>query len=80
MEHERKTRTAESNSRANPQPKKVILYKEYAAHKEAEGRVLTTSKPTLEEEENWDEEPPCHLVKLCQELNLWCHLKKMDGS
>ena len=58
MEHERKPRTAESNSRADPHPKKVIPYKEYAACKEAEGRVLTTSKPTLEEEENWDEEPP----------------------
>ena len=58
MEHERKTRTAESNSRADPHPKKVIPYKEYVAHKEAEGRVSTTSKSTLEEEENWDEEPP----------------------
>ena len=36
----------------------MIPYKAYAACKEAEGRVLTTSKPTLEEEENWDEEPP----------------------
>ena len=59
MEHERKTRTAELNNRADPHPKKVIPCKEYAAHKEAEGRVLTTtSKFTLEEEENWDEEPP----------------------
>ena len=58
VEHERKTRTAELNSRADPHPKKVIPYKEYAACKEAGGRVLTTSKPTLEEEENWDEEPP----------------------
>ena len=58
MEHERKTRTVESNSRADPHPKKVIPYKEYAACKEVEGRVSTTSKPTLEEEENWDEEPP----------------------
>ena len=57
MECERKTRTAESNSRADPHPKKVIPYKEYAACKEAEGRLLTTSKPTLEEEENWNEEP-----------------------
>ena len=80
MEHERKTRTAESNSRADPHPKKVTPYKEYAACKEAEGRVSTTSKPTLEEEENWDEEPHCHLVKLCQELNLWCNLKKTNGS
>ena len=58
MECERKTRTAESNSRADPHPKKVIPYKGYAVCKEAEGRVSTTSKPTLEEEENWDEEPP----------------------
>ena len=57
MEHERKTRTAESNSRADPHPKKVIPYKEYAAHKQAERRVSTTSKPTSGEE-NWDEEPP----------------------
>ena len=58
MEPERKTRTAELNSRADPHTKKVIPYKEYAAHKEAEGRVSTTSKSTLEEEENRDEEPP----------------------
>ena len=58
MEDERKTRTAELNSRAYAHPKKVIPYKEYAAHDEAEGRISTTSKPTLEEEENWDEEPP----------------------
>ena len=58
MEHERKTRTAELNSRANPHQKKVNPYKEYAACKEAEGRVSTTSKPTLEEEQNWDEKPP----------------------
>ena len=58
MECERKTRTAESNSRTDPDPKKVIPYKEFAAHKETEGRVSTTSKPTSGEEENWDEEPP----------------------
>ena len=57
MECERKTRTAESNSRADPHPKKVIPYKEYAAHKEAKRRVLTTSKPTSGEKENWDEKP-----------------------
>ena len=58
MECERKTRTAESNCRADPHPKKVIPHKEYAAHKEAERRVSTTSKATLGEEENWDEESP----------------------
>ena len=58
MKHEKKTRTAELNSRAGPHPKKVIPYREYAAHKEAERRVSTTSKPTSGEEENWDEEPP----------------------
>ena len=58
MEYERKTRAAESNCRDDPHPKKVIPYKEYAAHKEAERRVLTTSKPTSGEEEDWDEEPP----------------------
>ena len=46
------------NSRADPHTKKVIPYKEYTAHREAERRVLTTSKSTLGEEENWDEEPP----------------------
>ena len=58
MEHERKTRAAELNCRADPHPKKVIPYKENAACKEAERRVLTTSKPTSGEEENWDEESP----------------------
>ena len=36
----------------------MIPYKEYAACKAAERKALTASKPTLEEEENWDEEPP----------------------
>ena len=36
----------------------MIPYKEYTAHREAERRVLTTSKSTSGEEENWDEEPP----------------------
>ena len=58
MECERKTRTAELNCRADPHPKKVIPYKEYAAQKEAERGVFTTSKPTSREEENWDEEAP----------------------
>ena len=35
----------------------MIPYKEYTAHREAERRVSTTSKSTLGEEENWDEEP-----------------------
>ena len=35
----------------------MIPYKEYTACREAERRVLTTSKSTLGEEENWDEEP-----------------------
>ena len=60
MEHEweRKTRAAESNHRADHHPRKVIPYKEYVAHKAAERKALTTSKPTLEDKENWDEEPP----------------------
>ena len=40
----------------------MIPYKEYAACKAAEGKASTASKPALEEEENWDEEPslpPC---------------------
>ena len=36
----------------------MIPYKEYTACREAERRVSTTSKSTLGEEENWDEEPP----------------------
>ena len=36
----------------------MIPYKEYAACKADEGKVLTTSNPTLEEEENWDKDPP----------------------
>ena len=58
LEQERKTRRTESNYRADHHPRKVISYKEYAAHKAAEGKASTTSKPTLEGEENWDEEPP----------------------
>ena len=57
VEWERETRTAESNSQVDPHPKKVIPYKEYAARKEVERKIWTTSKLTLEEEENWDEEP-----------------------
>ena len=34
----------------------MIPYKEYAACKAAKGKALTTSKPTLEDKENWDEE------------------------
>ena len=40
----------------------MIPYKEYAAHKVAEAKPLTTSKPTVEDKEDWDEEPllpPC---------------------
>ena len=36
----------------------MIPYKKYAAHKAAEGKALTTCKPTLEDVENWDEELP----------------------
>ena len=36
----------------------MIPYKEYAAHKAAKGKASTTSKPTLEDEENWEEELP----------------------
>ena len=49
---ERKTRT-----------RKVIPYKECAACKAAEAKALKTSKPTVEDEENWDEEP---LLPLCE--------------
>ena len=46
------------NNRADHHPRKVIPYKEYATHKAAVGEASTTSKPTLEDEENWDEELP----------------------
>ena len=49
------------NHRANHHPRKVIPYKEYVACKAVEEKALTTSKPTLEDEENWDEEPPLPL-------------------
>ena len=55
---ERKTRTAESNNEAGNHPRKVIPYKEYAAHKAAEAKASTTTKPTVEDEEDWDEELP----------------------
>ena len=54
---ERKTSTAESNNEAGHHPRKVISYKEYTAHKAAQAKALTTSKPTVENEEDWDEEP-----------------------
>ena len=57
FEHEGKTGTAESNKRADPHPRKVIFYKEYAACKAVEGKPSMASKPALEGEENWDEEP-----------------------
>ena len=55
---ERKTRTAESNNGAGHHPRKVIPYKEYVACKAAEAKTSTTSKPTVEDEEDWDEELP----------------------
>ena len=58
MGHEKRDQTAEANSRADPHTIKVIPYKEYKAHREAKRRVLTTSKSTSGEEENWDKEPP----------------------
>ena len=48
--------------RADSRTQKVIPYKEYTASREAERRLLTTSKSTSGEEKNWDEEPslaPC---------------------
>ena len=36
----------------------MIPYKEYTARREAKRIVLTTSKSTFGEEENWDEEHP----------------------
>ena len=61
---ERKTRGAELNHRAEHHPWKVISYREYVAHKAAERKALTTSKPTLEDEEDWDEEPPLPPCKM----------------
>ena len=62
---ERKTRRAESNKAAGHHPRKVIPYKEYVACKAAEAKALTTSKPTVEDKKNWDEElllPPCETL------------------
>ena len=53
---ERKTRTAESNNRAGHHQRKVIPYKEYVAHKAAQVKALTTSKPNVDDKEDWDEE------------------------
>ena len=36
----------------------MIPYKEHVAHKAVEAKASTTCKPTLEDEENWDEELP----------------------
>ena len=68
---ERKTRTAESNDGASHPPRKVIPYKEYMACKAAEVKALTTGKPTVEDEENWDEEPllpPCETLPAAKPL------------
>ena len=54
-EQEGRTRAAESNHRVDHHPRKVIPYKEHVAHQEKD---LTANKLTLEDEENWDEEPP----------------------
>ena len=62
---ERKTRTADSNDGAGHHARKVIPYKEYMAHRAAEVKALTTSKPIVEDKENWDEElplPPCETL------------------
>ena len=49
-----KARAAESNHRVDYHPRKAIPYKEYVAHQE---KASTASKLTLEDKENWDEEP-----------------------
>ena len=46
------------NHRVHHCPRKVISYKEYVVHKAVEEKASTASKPTLENEENWNEEPP----------------------
>ena len=48
--------TTELSSTADTHTKRMIPYKEYKAHREAERRGLTTSKSTSGEEENWNEE------------------------
>ena len=60
-EHERRAKAAESNCRVEDCPRRVIPYKEYAAHKAAEKKTSTATKLTLKsnEEENWDDEPLC---------------------
>ena len=57
---ERKTSTAESNNKAGHHPRKVIPYKEYVARKAAEAKASATSKPTVKDEEDWDEQLPLH--------------------
>ena len=62
---ERKTRTAEPSDGAGHNPRKEIPYKEYMACKAAEAKASTTGKPTMEDEEDWDEEPlipPCEIL------------------
>ena len=58
----------------------MIPYKEYVARKATEVKALTTSKPTLEDEENWDEGLPLPSMKLPQALNLCCNLRKRSES
>ena len=41
---------------AGHHPGKLITYKEYAAHKAAEGKALTSRKLTLVDEENWNQD------------------------
>ena len=52
MGHDKGDQTVESNSTVNTHARKVIPYKECMARREAERRVLTTSKSTLGEEED----------------------------
>ena len=60
-EHERRTKTAQSNHRVGDCPRRVIPYKESAVCKAAEKKTLTVTKSTSrsDEEENWDDEPLC---------------------
>ena len=60
-EHERKSKAAELNHRANDCPRRVIPFEEYVAHREAGKKALTAAKSTSlgEPVVNWDDEPLC---------------------
>ena len=61
IECERRTKASKSNHRVDNCPRRVIPYKEYAAHRAAEKKILTAAKSILKNEpkENWDDKLLC---------------------